>query len=239
MSAAALFTAGSGSYFTPHSERLDVLTANQRVAASEAWNAVLRSLRRGQTETDERVTDRVLAHLLDRGQRFVQKGLKVLEDLGMIRRVRRFGRRSIVVLERFRGREKPQARGKGDARPPATGAGSTPRCTPEQTAAAHARIAAAARPPEPTPEEIAAGQRLLDEARKRREAAERGKAKLRPVLLQPPRTDAPNVPGRAVQDFLDAKRRALGLPPAPPPAPPPDPPPDPSAGPPPRPDGAT
>lgn len=231
MSAAALFTAGSGSYFTPQSARLDALPANQRVAASEAWNAILRSLRRGQTETDERVTDRVLAHLLDRGRRFVQKGLKVLEDLGMIRRVRRFGRRSIVVLERFRGREKPQASGKGDARPAAAGVSSTPRCTPEQTAAAHARIAAAARPPEPTPEDIAAGQRLLDEARKRREAAERAKAKLKPVLVQPPRTDAPNAPGRIAQDILDAKRRALGLPAAPPP--------DPSAGPPPRPDGAT
>jgi hypothetical protein len=43
--------------------------------------------------------------LRDYGLRFIQKGLKILEDLGMIKRDRRYGRRTIFILERLRGKK--------------------------------------------------------------------------------------------------------------------------------------
>jgi hypothetical protein len=216
MSAAALFTPGEGSFHTPHSQRLNALPPSLRVAASEAWHAILDILRRGKTETDERVTDRVLAQHMGRSRRFVQKGLKALQDLGMIRRCRQHGRRIIVVLERLRGRTKPQPRTKADSRPAAArssqipNVGTVPHTTPEQLAAVQAQIAAQqAATPEPTPEEMADAQRILEESRRRREAAQR--AKLRPALVNAPRPADPNAPGRTAQAALEARRHAMGI----------------------------
>lgn len=233
MSAAALFLPGEGSFHTPHSERLNALPPARRVAASETWHAILDILRRGTTETDERVTDRVLSQHTGRSRRFVQKGLKALEDLGMIRRIRQYGRRRIAVIERLRGRDIPQPRARADARPPAArpssipNVGTVPAATPEQIAAARAQLAAhQAETPEPTPEDQAAAERFLDESRRRREAARQ--ARLRPTLVNVPRPDAPDAPGRTAQAALEARRQAMGVRIAPDPDPGPGQPPQPA-----------
>ena len=237
MSAAALFTPGEGSFFTPHSEKINALPHSLRVAATEVWHAILNLLRRGQTATDERVTDRVLAQFVDRGRRFVQKGLKALEDLGMIERRRQNGRRIIVVLERLRGRDKPQPRAKAGAKPAAgkpasvPNVGIIPPTTPAQLAAAQAEREC----PEPTPEQLAEAERVLEESRQRREQARRAeearqgrdraqRAKVRPVLINAPApiTDDPDAPGRSVQAIIEAKRQAMGIRVVPGPAPAPD-----------------
>ena len=216
MSAAALFTPGEGSFHTPHSQRLNALPPGLRVAASEVWHAIVDILRRGQTETDERITDRVLAQHTGRSRRFVQKGLKALQDLGMITRRRQHGRRCIIVIERLRGRTKARPTPKADARPSATrsssipNVGKVPETTPEQLAAARARIDAADAPlPEPTPEEKAAVDRFLDESRRRRQAA--GRARLRPDRVNVPRPAVPDAPGMTAQAALEARRHALGV----------------------------
>jgi hypothetical protein len=242
---AAIFTPGSGSFFTPHSERLDALPPSLRVAASETWHAVLKLLPRGQTRTHRRITDRVLADKMGRSRRFVQKGLRVLQDLGMIERVRRFGGRIIAVLERIRGRDKPNARPKptADQQPKASrdatipNVGIIPPLSPEQAAAAQARVLAAqqAELPEPTPEELAQLDRFLDESRRRRQAA--AQAKFRPRLVNLPRPAAPDAPGSSAQAILEAKRRALGITVASAPQPAPEPRPEPAR--PPRPDDGT
>jgi hypothetical protein len=231
MSAAALFTPGSGSFHTPHSQRLNALPAGRRVAATETWHALLDILRRGTTETDERVTDRVLAQHMGRSRRFVQKGLKALQDLGMIRRHRQHGRRIIVVLERLRGRTRPLPR--ADARPAGgktsqvPNVGIVPAATPEQVMTAQARIAAAsAEPPEPTPEEVAEAERILEESRRRRQAAQR--PRLRPTLVGAPGPADQNVPGRAAQVAIEARRQAMGVRIAPEPDPGPGLPPEPA-----------
>ena len=216
MSAAALFIPGAGSFHTPHSQRLKGLPHHLRVAASETWHSILDILRRGKTETDERVTDRVLAQHMGRSRRFVQKGLKVLQDLGMITRRRQHGRRCIIVLERLRGRAKPPPRAKADAKAsPATppsipNVGRISATTPEQVAAAQAVIAAnLAELPEPTPEEIAAVDRFMEESRRRREAAERAKQRPKVVIAHKP--GDPNAPGMSAQAALEARRKAMGI----------------------------
>lgn len=234
MSAAALFTPGSGSFHTPHSERLNALPPGLRVAASEAWHAILDILRRGMTETDERVTDRVLAQHMGRSRRFVQKGLKALQDLGMIRRRRQNGRRCIIVLERLRGRDKPRPKAKADATPPPARASSIPNVgvipptTPEQLAAAQAAIAAnqAGDDRELTADEQAQVDRFMEGARRRRQAAQRAKDRPRVVTARRPGdTDAP---GMTAQAALEARRKAMGIRVAPDPDPGPGTPPQPA-----------
>jgi len=227
MSAAALFTPGEGSFYTPHSEKINALPPTRRVAASEVWHTVLDRLRRGQTQTDERVTDRVLAQLLDRSRRFVQKGLKALQDLGLIERRPRHGRRIIIVLERLRGSDRPRTRTRADAKPAAgkpasvPNVGVIPPTTPAQLAAAQAEREC----PEPTPEQLAEAERILEESRQRREQARRAeearqgrgrtrRSGLRPVLVNAPApiTDVPDdAPGRSVQAIIEAKRQAMGI----------------------------
>ncbi len=216
MSAAALFTPGEGSFHTPHSQRLNALPPGRRVAATEVWHAIVDILRRGQTETDERITDRVLAQHTGRSRRFVQKGLKALQDLGMITRRRQHGRRCIIVIERLRGRTKTRPTPKADAKRPTArsssipNVGRVPETTPEQIAAARARIDAADAPlPEPTPEEKAAVERFLEESRRRREAASR--PRLRPNLVNVPRPADPDAPGMTAQAALEARLHALGV----------------------------
>jgi DNA-binding transcriptional MocR family regulator len=218
MSAAALFTPGAGSFHTPHSQRLNVLPPKLRVAASETWHAILDLLRRGQTETDERITDRVLSQHMGRSRRFVQKGLKALQDLGMIRRRRQFGRRVIIVLERLRGRPKPQPKPRAaDAKPAAAkppsvpNVGVIPPASPEHIAAAKAANDAirAGDYREPTAEEKAEAQRFLEESRRRRQAAER--AKERPKVVIAPAPGNPGTPGLTAQAVLDARRKAMGI----------------------------
>ena len=231
MSAAALFTPGSGDFHVPVSIRLADIPRGQQLAAWRVYSAVVDFLRRGQTQPDERFTDRILQQspwLNGYSRRFVQKGLKTLTGLGIIRRIPHHGRRLIVVTGRLRGRDQPKPAAKADARPskakPSSipNVGIIPPTTPEQLAAAQARIAAQlAEPPEPTPEEKDALDRFMEESRQRRQAAQR--ARLRPTLVNAPRPADPNAPGRTAQAALEARRHAMGVRIAPEPEPDPDP----------------
>jgi hypothetical protein len=125
MSAAALFIPttdqGAGSYYVPVSVRIAELPRDLRPAADAVWKAIMDFLPRGKTQFT--ITDRMLRQsrwLRDYSYRFLQKGLWVLEHvLGVIERHRAHGRRTIVVLDRLRGRTRPTPKSKqGDqARP--------------------------------------------------------------------------------------------------------------------------
>src|SRR5262249_20544016 len=111
MSAAALFTPGAGDFHVPVSVRLADLPRGQQLAAWRVYSAILPFLPRGHTELGERFTDRILRQspwLRDYSRRFVQKGLRILTDLGIIRRIPHHGRRIIVVVGRLRGSDKPK-----------------------------------------------------------------------------------------------------------------------------------
>jgi hypothetical protein len=147
-----IFTPGQGHYWTPHCAILDNLPAERRVAASEVMNAILTFHR--QHRLDERITDRVLAQFLGRSRRFVQKGLKILQDLELIERIRGYGRRTIVVRMTLRGREEPQPKASSpkptEAQPrrrkddgPTPNVPPMPETTPAQAAANAAKLAEA------------------------------------------------------------------------------------------------
>lgn len=237
MSAAALFTPGAGDFHVPVSVRLADLPRGQQLAAWRVYSAILDFLPRGHTELGERFTDRVLRQspwLRDYSRRFVQKGLRILTNLGIIRRVPQHGRRLIVVVGRLRGSDKPKPRAKAQPRPQPAKASTIPNvgtvkgASPVQIAAVRAQLVAQqAEPPAPTPEEKAEVDRILEESRRRREAAAR--AKLRPTLVTAPRPDDPKAPGMTAQAILEAKRQAIGVRIAPEP--------DPGPGSPPRPTG--
>lgn len=194
MSAAALFTPGAGDFHVPVSVRLADLPRGQQLAAWRVYSAILDFLPRGQTELGERFTDRVLRQspwLRDYSRRFIQKGLRILTELGIIRRIPQHGRRIIVVVGRLRGSDKPRPRAKADATPAPTRSSAIPNvgivkgATLEQIAAARAQLEAhQAEPPEPTPEEKAELDQFLEESRRRRDAS--GRAKLRPAYGSTP-----------------------------------------------------
>lgn len=237
MSAAALFTPGAGDFHVPVSVRLADLPRGQQLAAWRVYSAILDFLPRGQTELGERFTDRVLRQspwLRDYSRRFVQKGLRILSELGIIRRILQHGRRIIIVVGRLRGSDKPKPRAKAEPKPSPAKASTIPNvgtvtgATPVQVAAARAQLVAQqAEPPAPTPEEKAEIDRILEESRRRREAA--GRAKLRPTPVNAPRPAEPGSPGMTAQAALEAKRQAIGVRIAPDP--------DPGPGSPPRPAG--
>lgn len=237
MSAAALFTPGAGDFHVPVSVRLADIPRGQQLAAWRVYSAILDFLPRGQIELGERFTDRVLGQspwLKGYSRRFIQKGLRILTALGIIRRIPQHGRRIIVVVGRLRGSDKPKTRAKAEPKPTPARASTIPNvgivadATPEQVAAARAQLDAhQAEDPEPTPEEKAEVDRFLEESRRRREAAAR--AKLRPTLVNAPRPDDPKAPGMTAQAALEAKRQAIGVRIAPEP--------DPGPGSPPRPAG--
>lgn len=185
MSASALFVAGEGDYHLPLTVRLASLPRHQFEAASRAYYALIDLLRKGRTELGEAVTDRFLMNnspwLKGYSLRFVQKGLKALQDIGVIARKRQHGRRIITILVRLRGRIKPDPKAKAPAKGARPSVSMIPNvgvvadCTPEQVAASQALIAAAEAGtlpvPEPSAEDIATGQRFLEAARRRREGA--------------------------------------------------------------------
>jgi hypothetical protein len=119
MSASALFLPEGGSYYTQHSARIKGkrIPRDKRAATWETWHALLDLRHKRRLQLGESITNRVLAQYMGRGLRFVQKGLKVLEDLEFIKRIRGRGRRRIIILERFRGRKHPEVRPKTESRP--------------------------------------------------------------------------------------------------------------------------
>ena len=155
MSARALFLPGAGDFHIPVTVRLADLPRGQKLAAWLVYSAVVNYLRAGNTELGERYTDRVLQQspwLRGFSLRFIQKGLRILTNLGLIKRIPSHGRRRIIVTGRLRGRPKPQPRAqaqagtKGQAKPKKPPGRPNPPAkpaTPQQLAAA-ARIAAQA-----------------------------------------------------------------------------------------------
>jgi hypothetical protein len=107
MSTRALFAATTedGSYYTPVSERLADLPKGSRLSGLLCWLAIVQCLGKDKTETSELITDKFLIRntwLRHYQVRFVQKGLKALQDAKIIDRKRQNGRRIIIVLDRFK-----------------------------------------------------------------------------------------------------------------------------------------
>ena len=145
MSASALF-AKNGDFYIPVTVQLAQIPRGDRTAAWLVYSALVNNLRPGQTVLGERFTDRVLRQspwLHGYSYRFVQKGLHVLEQWGIIKRERGHGRRIITFTGRLRpsgktARPEPKSPDKPKPKPkpgPAPGPDSTP-LTPEQIAAA-------------------------------------------------------------------------------------------------------
>jgi len=95
----------------------------------------------GKIECDR--PDRYLAQLLGKKLRFIQKGLKILDDIGVIRRIREHGRRRILILirlscsmegEKTRGRAAKKAPAAVPTVAPTRAATEPPPRTPEQRA---------------------------------------------------------------------------------------------------------
>lgn len=260
MSAAAMFTPGAGDFHIPVTVRLADLPRGQQLAAWRVYSAILDFLPRGKTELDGRYTDRILRQspwLRDYSPRFIQKGLKILTDLGIIRRQFSEGHRIIIVTGRLRGRPNPATAagdragaGTGSGRPatrtaarPASipNVGVIPPATPEQLAAAAAAQEIDPGPP-PSAEDQAAAEEIFRQSRARREAADKAKARAdargrnRAGTAAASTTRDPNSPGMTAQAILEARRQAAGLriTPGPDPGPAPGPDPDPDPGSPPR-----
>jgi len=124
--------------------------------AEKVWNALM-IIMQGHVECCR--PDRYIAQLLGRKNRFVQKGLKILEDLFIIRRIREHGRRRILILKRLARRKRPEDM-RGD-RPKTRAPGPTRAPTrPEQVP-----HKAAEPPPPRSPEEQAEFEAELDKLR--------------------------------------------------------------------------
>lgn len=132
MSAKALFTPGSGDYFTPVDDLIALLPRGKKTAGLLVWNAIVENIKLGKAElkpgetepkVEVKVTDWILSKsswLRGYSLRFIQKGLQALspfdpdtnpDGIGLIDRKRRNGRRTIIVLARLRGgsgKKRPQ-----------------------------------------------------------------------------------------------------------------------------------
>jgi hypothetical protein len=181
MSAKALFVPGAGDYFTPADDRIAELPKGTRVAAQAVWNAIMSLLQADKTELT--ITDRMLNQcmwLKGYRDRFIQKGLQAISPntfnkktgkcsggIGLIDRIRRRGRRTIVVVARLRGSEtrtaparKTGSVGNRISRPASAIVAPAEQIAEEIVVAAHirepeAREGAAYRPTSLTPEDRA------------------------------------------------------------------------------------
>jgi hypothetical protein len=75
------------------------LPRSERLAADLTWKAIIESLKRGETEL--KIGDEDLRQnrwLRNYAPRFVQKGLRAIQSLGLIDRRRRRGVRTITLL---------------------------------------------------------------------------------------------------------------------------------------------
>ncbi len=160
MSAKALFADG-GDEYVPISVRIAEgkltearkdgsakLSRSEVTAAVKVWNAIVQFLPRG--KADLRITDSMLQRsewLHQFSLRYVQKGLKALEDIRFIERERRRGLRRIIVLARIRGKSTKSSPTSKHAQTPGLNqipnVGTIPMATPEQVAAAAAAKQAA------------------------------------------------------------------------------------------------
>ena len=128
----------------------------------------------GEIRLSDSLTDLVLSQYTHRSGRFVQKGLKGLQDHGVILRHTANGRREIEITGRIAGRKAKapdETRPKPKPKPKRNESSSVPNLqtpipdtTPEQLAAAAAATAAASPDSDPeqplSPAEIASGIRL-------------------------------------------------------------------------------
>jgi len=161
MSADPLFVEG-GSPFIAHIIRPADIPSDLRAAMTEVWDALM-ALRQkhqpGEILLSDSLTDLVLSQYTHRSGRFVQKGLKGLQDCGVILRHTANGRRNIEITGRIAGRK---AKAPDETRPkPKPKAKRTesssipnlqtpvPETTPEQLAWAAAQEAAASADSDP------------------------------------------------------------------------------------------
>ena len=118
---------------------------------SEIWDALMDLNHHNLSLLPDQLTDRYLAQYMGRSRRFVQKGLKGLQDAGLIKRHTKYGRRNIEITGRLAGAKnedktqaKPTNGPKTTKRPqPAKTYPEPPPTTPEQLAAAAEAIAGA------------------------------------------------------------------------------------------------
>lgn len=230
-----LFVEG-GRRWIGHVIRAAEIPTALRAAMTEVWDALLHFNELNLDILPDILTDRFLAQYLGRSRRFVQKGLHGLHNgfervlageptgehvPGIIIRHsgKEFeGRRVIQITGHLAGEKKKDAKaGRKPAGPADRKASSIPNVgtvaatTPEQVAAAQAQVAAtqAGELPEPTAEDLAELERFREESRKRREAAERKKARPRIELDPTPRD--PAAPGLSAQAILEARRKEMGI----------------------------
>jgi DNA-binding transcriptional ArsR family regulator len=219
MSARALFVPsaeeGSGSYWFAVSQRIaGIKREDGRHAADEVWKAIVDFLPGDRASFT--ITDRMLRQsswLADYSYRFIQKGLKALQDAGIIDRERRRGRRKIIVLDRLRaGQERQKKQGSPAAPAPST-ATTRPMATPNlQDRAIESELASKVAPLELTIEEEEEAQAVLERSKKRREA-EAARLRPRPRVAAPSHADGS--PGTAAQAALEARRAQLAVIPPP------------------------
>jgi DNA-binding GntR family transcriptional regulator len=95
MSAASLFRPG-GDFYSPIPDPIfDLLEPARRPAAILVARYLVKKEQAGRF--DERITDEVIVQATGLSQRSVQRALRGLEGLGMIRRRRSHGRRVITI----------------------------------------------------------------------------------------------------------------------------------------------
>lgn len=159
-----------------------------------------------------KITSRALARILGVGIRSAQMSLDMAAAMGLIERSRDYGphggRVIVIVVElagpRSKTPPKPGTHARNKAERKRTEPGQVPNVGP-------VRAPEPPELPEPTAEEKAAVDRFMEESRKRREAAERSKAKAPAgsAVNQSPRT--PDGPGMKAQAVLEARRKELGI----------------------------
>lgn len=142
--------AEGGARYIGHVIRLRDIVSNLRSSMSEIWDALMDLNHHNISLLPDQLTDRYLAQYMGRSRRFVQKGLKGLQDAGLIKRHTKYGRRNIEITGRLAGAKtedktqaKPTTRPKTTAKPqPAKTYPEPPPTTPEQLAATAEAIAA-------------------------------------------------------------------------------------------------
>ena len=190
--------AEDGARFIPHIVRLKDIPADLRASMSEVWDALIALNVHNLSLLPDQLTDRYLSQYLGRSQRFVQKGLKALQDSGIILRHTKYGRRNIEIKGRIARRkesdakanaEPTQAKSKPKAKSgPAPGPPAKP-ATPEQLAAA-----AAANAEEPDnaapldPEAEAQARKWMERGRELNRQKEAAKARQAQGQQPPKRT---------------------------------------------------
>ena len=109
-----LFIEG-GERFIPHIIRIKDIPPDLRASMTEVWDAMMDLNHFNDTLLSDSLTDRVLGQYTGRSGRFVQKGLKGLQDHGIIFRHTEHGRRNIEITGRIAKRKDKPASARGQA----------------------------------------------------------------------------------------------------------------------------